>query len=43
MQGVYNTVTDVVKLLVVSRISIQLPGHPALLDTFPMFGEFLTF
>ena len=42
MQGVSNTVTDVVKLLVVHRISVKPFGHPVLLDTFPIFGEFLT-
>lgn len=47
MQGVSNTVTDVVKLLVVNRISVKpldnlISGHPALLDIFPIFGEFLT-
>lgn len=43
MQGVFNTVTGVVKLLVVKRISVKPLGHPELLDTFPTFGEFLAF
>lgn len=43
MQGVSNTVTDVVKLLVVKRISVKSLGHPILLDTFRMFEEFLAF
>lgn len=42
MQSVSNPVTDIVRLLVVNRISVKLLGHPVLLTTFPVFGDFLT-